>query len=242
MPRSRFTTAHAIALVLVIAATGIRLARESTPEAFANFTPAVLPEDDAYLVRFLLMMPFAALVVCFVRNVIGLATFGTFTPALLALTFRDVHSYVGAGVLFSVLLLGWVCRRGVQKLYLLQVPRTAFMLSIVVVVLVGFIFAVHRIGRTAASAIPLLPLVIVTGMIERFWSMEEEEGTAVSFRTLAHTLLVAIAILFLIRIPTLYDTLVNYPETIGWVMAGQLVIGRYTGYRLTELYRFRNIT
>ena len=31
-----------------------------------------------------------------------------------------------------------------------------------------------------------------------------------------------------------------YPETLGLVMAGQLLIGRYTGYRLTELFRFRD--
>ena len=32
----------------------------------------------------------------------------------------------------------------------------------------------------------------------------------------------------------------NYPETIGLVMACQLLLGRYTGYRLSELFRFRD--
>ena len=32
----------------------------------------------------------------------------------------------------------------------------------------------------------------------------------------------------------------SYPETLGLVMAAQLLIGRYTGYRLTELFRFRD--
>jgi hypothetical protein len=31
-----------------------------------------------------------------------------------------------------------------------------------------------------------------------------------------------------------------YPETLGVIMAVQLLIGRYTGYRLSELYRFRD--
>ena len=34
----------------------------------------------------------------------------------------------------------------------------------------------------------------------------------------------------------------HYPETIGLIIATQLVLGRYTGYRLTELYRFRDFT
>jgi hypothetical protein len=32
----------------------------------------------------------------------------------------------------------------------------------------------------------------------------------------------------------------RYPETLGLIMAGQLLIGRYTGYRLSELFRFRD--
>ena len=31
----------------------------------------------------------------------------------------------------------------------------------------------------------------------------------------------------------------RYPEALGLVIAAQILIGRYTGYRLTELYRFR---
>jgi hypothetical protein len=32
--------------------------------------------------------------------------------------------------------------------------------------------------------------------------------------------------------------MLQYPETLGIVLATQFVLGRYTGYRLTELYRF----
>ena len=30
------------------------------------------------------------------------------------------------------------------------------------------------------------------------------------------------------------------PEILGLIMAAQLLIGRYTGYRLSELFRFRD--
>jgi hypothetical protein len=32
----------------------------------------------------------------------------------------------------------------------------------------------------------------------------------------------------------------RYPETLGLIMAAQLLLGRYTGYRLSELLRFRD--
>jgi len=34
--------------------------------------------------------------------------------------------------------------------------------------------------------------------------------------------------------------MVKFPETLGLIMACQLLIGRYTGYRLSELFRFRD--
>ena len=54
------------------------------------------------------------------------------------------------------------------------------------------------------------------------------------------TLVIAATISLVVGIPVLVRHLVNYPETIGLVMACQLLIGRYTGYRLLELYRFRD--
>ena len=40
--------------------------------------------------------------------------------------------------------------------------------------------------RTCAATryISLFPMVILTGMVERFWTLETEDGTASSFRTL----------------------------------------------------------
>jgi hypothetical protein len=146
---------------------------------------------------------------------------------------------VGSGVLLGILLFGWMLRRGVHYLQLLQVPRTALMLSLVVCLILGFIILSNRCGISAANSLPLLPLVILTGMIERFWSMEEEEGTAASLQTLFNTLGVASLILILVRYPWVRQEMLSHPEDLGFVMAGQLLIGRYMGYRLTELYRFR---
>ena len=36
-------------------------------------------------------------------------------------------------------------------------------------------------------------------------------------------------------------TLFAYPELLGLVLAALFLLGRYTGYRLTELYRFQDV-
>jgi hypothetical protein len=234
--RFRPPTAAVVALGLAAASVAVLAL---CPDG-SGLIPYDLPASDRQLVEFLLLLPVAALVCCVLRNVIGLHTYGTFAPALLGLAFREVGSPVGVFVLLVVLSIGWVVRRGVTRLNLLQVPRSAVMLSVVVTLLLAFILFSNARGRPVAAAIPFLPLVIVTGLIERFWTTEEEDGTGPAVRTMVATLLTAVAVFLATRPGCVRDTMVEHPEVLGLVVAGQLVLGRYTGYRLTELFRFRS--
>jgi hypothetical protein len=237
VPRFRPPATIVIAVVLAAATATVSAVRAGDPP----IVPPDLPAADRQLVEFLLLLPVAALVCCVVRNVIGLHTFGTFAPALLGLSFREVESPVGAFVLVTVLSVAWIFRRGLARLNLLQVPRSAVMLSIVVALLVAFVLYSHARGRSVAGVLPFLPLVIVTGLVERFWTTEEEDGTPAALRTMSATLLTAAAVFLVVRADVVRRTVVDYPETLGLVIAAQLMLGRYTGYRLTELLRFRDL-
>jgi hypothetical protein len=112
------------------------------------------------------------------------------------------------------------------------------MLSLVVVLLVVLVLVCHACRIAITNYISLFPLVILTGIIERLWSMEAEDGAWASLRTLLGTLTIAASVSLVLAIPGLVTMLVRCPELIGLSMAGQLLLGRYTGYRLNELYRF----
>lgn len=200
------------------------------------FSSRRLSRDERRLIEFLLLLPPATLLVCFFRNVIGLPSYGTFAPALLGLAFREVHSPLGIFLALTIITAGWWLRRGLNELHLLQVPRSALLLSCVVVMLLVLLSIT---GKAGPSALSLFPLVILTGMIERFWTMEEEEGAGNSISTLASTLFMAGCVWLLAVIPGVPGWMLAHPETLGFVMAGQLLLGRYTGFRLLELYRFR---
>lgn len=200
-----------------------------------------LPPAEWRLVEFLLLLPIAALIICFYRNIIGLHSFGTFAPALIGLAFRNLESMPGILVFVSIVLIGWGMRRVLDRYHLLQVPRTAFMLSLVVLVLIGAIVAANYRDLAATRYISLFPIIILTGMIERFWTLEAEDGTVSSFKTLLGTMIIAGSIGLVASIPAVLNHMVNFPETLGIIMACQLLIGRYTGYRLSELIRFRDL-
>lgn len=207
---------------------------------FRKISLHALPPAEQRLVQFLLLLPVAALIVCVFRNLIGLISFGTFAPALLGLAFRELASLPGLGVFLAILLTGWLLRRVLARYHLLQVPRVALMLSLVVGLLVAIIVVANWWEMPATSYISLFPLVILVGMIERFWTLEEEDGMAASFRTLLVTVIIAATIALVLSMRAVPRHFFRYPETLGLVMAALLVIGRYTGYRLTELFRFRD--
>jgi hypothetical protein len=235
--RFRLPTAVVVALALAAGSVAVIVLY---PDG-SGLVPTDLPLADRQLVEFLLLLPVAALVCGVIRNVIGLHTYGTFAPALLGLAFREVESPVGVFVLLVVLSVGWVVRRGVTRLNLLQVPRSAVMLSLAVTLLLVFILFSNARGRPVAGVIPFLPLVIVTGLIERFWTTEEEDGTGPAVRTMMATLLTAGLVFLVSRPEWVRATMTEHPEALGLVVAGQLLLGRYTGYRLTELARFRGL-
>src|SRR5262249_28646897 len=201
----------------------------------------MLPPHQQRYVEFLLLLPVAALIVCVFRNLIGLHSFGTFAPALVGLAFRDLHSMPGLLVFVSILLVGWLIRRVLDSYPLLQVPRVAVMLSIVVVLLIATLVAANIEDLPATEFIPFFPMVILTGMIERFWTLETEDSTSSSFRTLLNSVGIAAAIALLLNVPGMVYHLFCFPESLGVIIALQLIIGRYTGYRLTELWRFRDL-
>jgi 7 transmembrane helices usually fused to an inactive transglutaminase/Transglutaminase-like superfamily len=218
------------------------------------------PEEQAWM-KFLILLPLAALVVSFFRTVIGITTFGTFGPALLGLVCRDLADFPWAlGSFVAIMLIGWLLRLLLDHFHLLMVPRISVILTAIVILLILAAMIFQPYASTAHGYIALLPLIILTHMIERFWTVETEDGLASSGRTLINTVIVAVAIALLVNIDApvnacarLFRTgnlmrpesvrtfLFRYPETLGLCLAGQLLLGRYTGYRLTELFRFNDL-
>lgn len=240
MDRSKF--ARWMAAGLVVSSALIMLSRWAWPVTWAPLGPRCLTSEHAELALFLMLLPVAALAVCVARNVIGLNTFGTFTPALLGLALREVGFGFGVVLLAFVLVPGWWFRQFVERLNLLPVPRSALMLTLLCVVMLFGLIGADATGLQAGRFVTLLPLVILTGMLERFWTSLEEESSGNAVSTLTSTLACAGVVALLTGIPALSRWMMNHPETLGMVMAGQILIGRYTGYRLNELYRYRELS
>ena len=201
-----------------------------------------LPLGMQQTLAVLLLLPMGALVTALFRNIIGVHTFGTFTPALLALSFLYSDWRTGLALFAFILATGLLGRALLNRLRLLMVPRLSLILTVVVLCTTLGVSVLDCYGLTPTARAVILPLVILVMMIERFFIRTEEEGLGCSLRLLAGTLVVSIFCFMLLRWKQLGLFAIRYPEALLFVAAALLAVGRYSGYRLTELLRFKDLT
>ncbi|MGO9108007.1 MAG: 7TM domain-containing protein [Thermoguttaceae bacterium] len=199
--------------------------------------PAKLHEP----IKVVLILPIGALFTALIRTVIGIRTFGTFSPTLLALAFVYNDWPSGLCIFFVVIATGFISRTLLDRLKLLLVPRLGIILTMVVMLMVLGISVMNYFDLAPGGKTVLLPMVILTNLIERFYVTSEEDSIFQAVRLLLASALMALAIYLLLSSPSLGNLLFYYPELHFFTVAALILLGRYTGYRLTELIRFRDL-
>jgi len=200
-----------------------------------------LPPEFQETFRILLLVPVGALMICILRNLVGFPTFGIFMPVLMALAFRNTGLAYGIGIFAGVVLIGYVVRRWIDRLRLLLVPRLSVILTLVVIFFTGVALVGAHVGVRQFMAVGLLPFVILTMTIERFFVITEEAGGRQALRTAAGSAAVAVMTYEILHLEPLQLIFFVYPELLFAIAALQTLVGRYTGYRLSEFLRFRKL-
>ncbi|WP_270730377.1 inactive transglutaminase family protein [Shimia sp. Alg240-R146] len=203
-----------------------------------DFSILSLPVEAQNAFATLLLIPIGALVVVVLRNIVGLRTSGTFMPILIALVFVQTELLTGLVLFLIVVSSGLVIRGYLTSLNLLLVPRIAAVLVVVITLYIALSVIGFRLGISEALSVTFFPMIIISWTIERMSVLVEEEGMKEVFLQGGGSLLTAvIAYLVMTNRYISYWTF-EFPELLLVGLAIILVIGQYTGYRLSELRRF----
>lgn len=220
----------------------IRLAKltdENTDVDFLEYSLYGLPLQTQQTYQIMIMIPIGVLVILILRNLGGLQTLGTFTPVLIALAFRETQLGFGI-VLFTIITaLGLSLRSYLEHLKLQMLPRLSVVLTFVVVLIAVISLFSHKLGLERGLSVALFPMVILTMTIERLSITWEERGGAHAFKVAVGTLFAATLAHLLMTIPELTYFIFTFPAVLLIMVGFMLAMGRYRGYRLTELFRFK---
>ena len=205
---------------------------------FVDFSIYSLPIKVQNSFRLLLLIPFGALVVVIMRNLVGIRTSGTFLPILIAMTFIQTSLLSGLALFILIVSLGLILRSYLSRLNLLLVPRISAVLVFVIVIYVFIAVTSYKLGSELGLMVSFFPMIIISWTIERMSILWEEEGPKEVFIQGGGSLLTASLVYLLMTNRYIEHLSYSFPELLLVVLAVILCIGSYTGYRLSELSRF----
>lgn len=210
-----------------------------TESQLIRFSLLQLPVDVQNAYKVLLTVPIGAFIILILRNYIGLMTFGTFMPVLIALAFRETHVIWGVTLFTFIVSLGLLARFYLDQLRLLLVPRLAAILTVVILIMIFISVMTQSLGLGAGLSVALFPMVILTMTIERMCVTWDERGPAEAIKAGSGSMLAAVITYAVITFKPLQYLLFAFPELLLVVLAMILWFGQYRGFRLLELFRFR---
>jgi len=205
---------------------------------YAIFERVGISQD---LLKVLLMIPIGAFVTVVFRNVVGIETFGTFLPALIAAAARESGLLWGLTGFILIIAITAVIRKGLDWLQLLHSPKMAVILAVVVVVMMGLTAGGVHFGLFQLAQMTLFPIAILAITAERFAIIVEEQGMRSALKLMLTTAIVISAAYAVMSSLFMQSLFLAFPELLLVVMALNVWLGRWVGMRLTEFYRFRHL-
>lgn len=197
-----------------------------------------LPVSQQNALKWLMIFPLAILVVVIMRNIVGLKTMGTFTPMLISMAL--IQTGFAAGLIcFGIIIgVGLLIRTLLSRFNLLLVPRISSVVIFVILIIQFFTVWGYDAKINIASSALFFPIIIMAWIIERASITWEEEGTKNALTEMFYTVLVGIIVYFVVANEFIRHIMFAFNELNLVILCIVMLLGTYTGYRLTELMRF----
>lgn len=197
-----------------------------------------VPLNSIYLI---LMLPVMATVIAAARQVVGIKAFGIFAPTVIALSFLSTGLKYGLTIFFTIIVFGSIARLIARQFRLLYLPRMAIVLSMLALAMLGMFFVGAFFDKTGFIGISIFPILIMTVVTEHFVSVQIEQGLRAAIKLTLETVILSMIGYFIGNWTLFKTTILAYPELIFLTFLFNFLLGKFSGLRLTEYIRFRNI-
>ena len=198
-----------------------------------------VPFDTVILI---LMLPIIATLIAFLRQVVGIKAFGIYTPLIITFAFLATNGIkYGIAIFVAVLLAGLLMRFVLKPFRLLYLPRVAIMLSVVAIAILFFLVLGGNLRRTGLASVSIFPILIMITLVEKFLAVQIEKGSRTAIILAVETLIISIAGYYLASWGILIKLLATHPWVILLTLPINILLGKWTGLRLSEYFRFKEV-
>jgi hypothetical protein len=185
-----------------------------------------VPLDTLILV---LILPIIVTMIAFFRQVVGIKAFGIYTPAIITFALLATNEIrYGITIFITVIIVGTLTRLLLKQFRLLYLPR--------VVLIIGGIY-----NRTGLASVSIFPILIMITLVEKFVAVQIEKGGRAAMVLALETLIISVIGYYIASWDMLIRIILHYPWISLLTLPINIFLGKWTGLRLTEYFRFRQI-
>jgi hypothetical protein len=203
-------------------------------------------------ITLLLLFPVIVTVVVVLRQIVGIQAFGIYTPSIITLSFVFIGQQRWSDIKYAIMVyvtvifVGMMMRYVLKQFRLLYLPRVAITLTVVSFAVLAILAFGGSTGRTGFSSAPVFPILIIIMLVEKFVTVQIEKGSRTALLLAVETLFIAL-VGYTILSPTtiIGQTIIRFTLIHTWIVLLiipiNLFIGKWTGLRLSEYLRFRDV-
>ncbi len=181
----------------------------------------------------LLLLPYGVLITAIFRHFIGIHSYGVFTPTLLALA-TDFNQWQTTVMILAIIILFSAIGRKIFPKKLSRTPRLSIIFTLVAVSMSFAVSFVDYVMPSSDGYAVLLPIVILTTLIDRFYQTIDTKGLKTSYIRLFWTLIITLVCLPIVQYKPLGFILLEFPELHLLTLTAILFITSYQGKTLTH--------
>jgi len=181
-------------------------------EWYSIFMLDRLSSDTREQLSLLLLLPLGVLLCTLIRQLGGFHSYGVFTPTILALAMTYAEVETTALIMIITLTLVYFGRPAFHH-EVSRTPRLSIIFTLVATSMVIGVSILDYFGLATDGHLILLPIVIITSLIDRFFSTLEKLGQHTAFIRLVWTIILTLAVLPILQLSWLGEWILRYPES-----------------------------
>jgi hypothetical protein len=190
----------------------------------------------------LFLFPLVAGLVAFSRQVVGVSGFGMITPALLSVAFLSTGGLVGLVLLSFILGVATLGRVMIKKVKVPYFPKLAILIWVVSMAVLLLLLMSPTIGLVRLMSVGIFPIMLFVLLAETFIEAQITRSLSTSMLMTVETVVLALIAYKVMSAPIIQTQVVLHPEiSVIAILALDLLIGKYKGLRLLEIWRFRKL-
>ncbi len=196
------------------------------------------PSNGIFII---LLIPFLFTWISILKHLIGLSPIGAIIPIWITLLLFQIWVIPTAIILSILIVLNLLLSKVTNRYTLLYTPKISFIITInivVIMVVINFLFKYNLLESSISDIIFIILFVVIS---ERLITVILSKEFSEYRFNLLNTLLFSLFTYLLFKITLVQTFILAYPEMILILIPINFFIWRFTGLRITEYFRFREV-